>query len=93
MNLCPRGYTHVKTYGYAAKMVQFFAKNIPKHGSHLKKFQTMGLIFKIFEPRKILKILCVFVAKSQEMVPFLRKNPELVPIFGKRITPEHEYGS
>ena len=69
----------------------FFAQNTKKkihnHGSDFHNFN---------EPRKILKIWCVFVAKSQEMGTFFfwkMKIPKDGYLFLEKISPEHGYGS
>ena len=80
-------------------------QEIPKHRSHFfmkKSIARPGSDFKIFwglhlsEPWKILKIWCIFVAKSQEIgfVPFFFRNiPNYEFYLWKKVIPEHGYGS
>ena len=82
------GYSHFKT-------IQATYKDVPQNGlvfckKSLKKSQTTGLIFKIFqgllhEPQKIVKIWCVFVAKSHEIGTFFRKIPKYWYLFLEKL--------
>ena len=91
MNFPGRGYSHVKTYGNALQnglvsckisinMGPIFNKKILNCGSDVLNWE-------------ILKIWCVFVAKSQEMgTCFFFKSINMGTYFRKNY-PEHGYGS
>ena len=76
------GYSHVKTYGDVPQFWIGFLQEIPKHGSHFSwKNRNCGSDFQKFpgfsEPRQILKVWCIFAAKSQKkkMATLSQKNP------------------
>ena len=84
------GGTHmmIKTYGICYKNRSVFCKKSLTMGPIFHESLTMGQSFKISwvhyaKPRKIVKIWCVFVAKSQEVDTFYRKIPKYGYLFEK----------
>ena len=83
-----RGYSYVKTYGDVPQFWVGFLQEIPKHGSHIhEKIPNSGSVFQGLPGFPILKIRCVFVAKSQKMGTFFAEKSLNIGAYFWKILP------